>query len=441
MSIKLATFIYQLFLAAALALSLMLAAGVALILNPSFSNGNLSRALIIAALCYVASDIYGYLSGNLVSEVPALLFVGAATVSLVKAIERGSLVCAVASGVFAFLLYLSRVESLWAYVTFVAVMYVFLRRRFQGLECLFIIGVALATLAALYGAYLWLFYPLPNPWLFWIFAKSQQDIHQGVPAIRLVFAAGGVLWIGVFIGLLHMRISPVIRFSLMWLLLQSAPYLVGIVQGMPAQTRMFSLLMPGLLIASSQGWLVLLNGFHRSISQRFCLLSILAAGGLMLIISNSVLYPHLRSLPGLWRLDYVRTFLVPPRYEKLTYPLNELAEISRLVYSPGQSILLVRDPAVPQEYLNVVRYLGAKYAPESDLALIGDPTNGGDCSKKAVKRKSEPVIYCTELDVMNLPSVEGRRSLFLERNDLNNSGSNFVSSSTVLQTKTLTIRE
>ncbi|MDD1643083.1 MAG: hypothetical protein LUQ29_07440, partial [Methylococcaceae bacterium] len=73
----------------------------------------------LSMMMFLLSDIYRYLAGNLVSEVPSILFVGASVFSLLRAFETRRLIFAVMSGLFAFLGYTMRIESIWSWLTFI----------------------------------------------------------------------------------------------------------------------------------------------------------------------------------------------------------------------------------------------------------------------------------------------------------------------------------
>jgi hypothetical protein len=103
----------------------------------------------------------------------------------------------------------------------------------------------------------------------------------------------------------------------------------------------------------------------------------------------------------------VRSFLMVPSYEKLRYPVLELARLSQAIYDEGARTVLLWSPAIPQEYLNIVRYLGPEYPADADVVMRGDPTNKAPCDQKEPSLAGEPVTYCNQLSEERL--LEYRR--------------------------------
>ena len=408
-TIMVASWVYTGLLAISLVLSVLLIRSLGSLLYPAQSRRILDVGAVISVGLYVGSDIYRYLSGNLVSEVPALLLLIGGMLSFVKASEKTSLAWSVVSGCIAFLLYVVRLESLWTYLAGVGLLAVFLRWRARRYFSYAIIAGSAGCFCVLYGFYTWQFYPLADPSLFLSFGKIQRHVHYGTFPLKLMIASGGLLWVSALLSVRHVEGSPVVQFALAWLALQFVPFTIGAIAGMPSQTRMYSLAMPTLMILSTQGITGLIEHPVRSATRMVIGLTIAA----ILLVSNPLLQPALRFLPGIWRLDEARSYFALPKYEKVTYPIGDLAQISRLIYGATVPMVLVRDESIPQEYANLIRYFGPRHAVTNDLSLFDDPTNGGDCKKKVLRRPQEPVVFCTKLNVGDVIASSGRRVILM----------------------------
>jgi len=410
-SIMVANWVYSALLAISLLLSVLLIQSVVSLLHRSQAGRTLNIAAITSVFLYVGSDIYDYLSGNLVSEVPALLLLIAGVLSFVKANEKASPMWAITSGVFAFLLYVVRMESLWAYGAGVCLLAIFLRWQNPRTGSYSILILSLVALCVPCGLYTWIFYPLSDPRLFLLFGKLQQNFHGGVSPLKLMIASGGVLWLGVVLSVAYAKRSPVIQFAFAWLALQFVPFAIGAIAGMPSQTRMYSLAMPTLMLLSTQGITCLIERPARPLFKAVIGFAIAA----ILIVSNPLLQSALRLMPGIWRLDPARSYFTLPKYEKVTYPVGGLAQISRFIYGISQPIVFLRDESIPQEYANLLRFFGPRHAAKNDVALLGDPTNGGDCTKKVSKAPDEPVVFCTKLTDNDIGRFSGKRLFLMTR--------------------------
>ncbi len=406
-----ANWLYQVLLAACVLLAVLLVQSLSSLFKSPFPRGQFIVAIIISAFLYGLSDIYAYLSGNLVSEVPALFFLIAATLSLVRACEKASYRWAVVSGVLAFFLYVVRMESLWVYASAVITLVLFLRIHTPESFQWPIVVVAVTILISLFCLYSWQFYPLADPRLFHSFGAIQEKVHNGVPPIKLMIASGGLLWVGITLCAHRLWAFTLGQFAVAWIMVQSIPYLYAIAYGMPAQTRMYTLGMPALMVASSQSWALLLAHSNTSLGKRAIIIGICV---FLVAVSHSTVYPVIRSVPGMWRLDGLRSVLAPPHYEKIIYPLPVLWEISQRLYGLKEPIILLRGANIPQEYTNLIRYFGPKIASETDLVLTPDPTNPGECAKKLLKRETDQIVFCTYLGLSDVDKLRGRRLFLLE---------------------------
>jgi hypothetical protein len=410
LAIVAASWTYSLLLALSLLFASSLVRSVNLLLDPAASASDLRVLTIMSMVLYGMSDIYAYLSGNLVSEVPAMFFLAAGMASLVKAFERGSYSWAIGSGILGFLVYVVRMEGVWAYATGGVALFIFLRARRPKIFRFGILLVAGVSAGALYCVYAWRFYPMADPTLFLQFATVQHGFHRGGSPLMFMVAGGGLLWIGFVLSICRFATSAVVRFAALWLALQFIPFALGAINGIPAQTRMYALTMPSLMLLSTAGLKVLSQrGSHFVVKAGIGIFTLL-----LLVVSNSFLYASFRTLPGVWRMDVIRAYLSPPRYEKMVYPVGDLAEISRFIYGNVEPVVFVRQDSVPQDYTNLIRYFGPPVAARSDIALGGDPTNGGECGQKVLKNAAEQVVFCTHLSAINLAPLRGRRLLSLE---------------------------
>jgi hypothetical protein len=411
-TITIAHWVYIGILSASLLLSVLLARSASALLHPSQSKRTINIAAVISAFLYVGSDIYSYLSGNLVGEVPALLLLTAGMLGFVKASEENSYLWAALSGAFAFLLYVVRIEGLFVYVTGIFLLSILLSRRGQRTFSYSIFVLPITCLVVLYTFYAWRFYPLADPRLFLLFGKIQQNSHSGLSPLKLMIAGGGVLWVSSLLSVMYAKGSPSVQFALAWLALQLVPFTVGALSGMPSQSRMYSLTMPTLMILSSQGLAGLIDGLSSTLVKVAVGFVILA----ILVVSNPILQSVLRQLPGMWRLDQARSYFTVPNYEKVTYPVRGLSRISSFLNGISEPIVLLRGASIPQEYVNLIQVLGPRLRrTKGDIALMGDPANGGDCAKKVLKAMGDPIVFCTKLTNSDITPSSGRRLLLIAR--------------------------
>jgi len=387
-AIEIATWLFAL----ALPLGLFAWCRVALLASRLIEPGSVvMTGLGLSALLYVLSDVYGYLSGNLVSEVVSLGLSGAALWALLASIRGGGAALALLSGLLAFAGYTMRVESVWAWLAF---MIAYLPYAGSGqARARTLHRFVLAGGAALLGylVYAFAFHPLADPRHYLQFAASlSQRSRGGVHAINLVFVVGGLLWVGASLVLRRITVSPVVRFGGLWLFVAGLPSWGVIAAGSEVQTRMLVGLVPPLLLLSAAGWTFAL----RDPRPRF-LRAMLLLGVLLLVVSRPAVYGWLVEQPGLWRIQRLGAAMFVPRYERIDYTPREMAKISEQVFGgDGRPSTLISTPGVAQEYLNLIRFFGPAYPAAARLALAGDPTNPGPCETK-VDAAYEPVLFCS----------------------------------------------
>lgn len=343
----------------------------------------------ISTLLFLLSDIYGYLAGNLVSEVLSIFLLGAAVLAILHSIKTGRLSFAILSGLLAFISYTARVESVWTWMTFLLA-YIVTQcggaNQTVPWKPLMTTGF---TAFAMYVAYALTFYPLADPRHYLEFVLNlTTKSNDGVPGYKLLFVAGGLLWVGTLVCLRWLRQSRLARLGWLWLVLSALPWLPQIILGGPCQTRMMALIIPPLFILSSAGWSLLLeHGKWQSIK-------IAIAGSLCLaLISQPAVYAWLHGIPGLWRVQLVHPFLFAPKYERIDYPPTEMAALSHAIYSTNEPTVLMSNWELSQEYLNMIRFFGSSYSKNADLVLVGDPTNKKLCDNK-FPTLGESVLFC-----------------------------------------------
>lgn len=390
-AIGIATWLFAL----ALPLGLFAWCRVALLASRLIEPGSVAMTgLGLSALLYVLSDVYAYLSGNLVSELMSLGLSGAALWALLASMRGGGFALAVLSGLLAFAGYTMRVESVWTWLAF---MFAYLpyaasgQARTHTLQRFMLAGAA-ALLC--YLVYAFAFHPLADPRHYLEFAASlSQRARGGVHAVNLVFVVGGLLWVGALLALRRIAVSPVVRFGGLWFLVAGLPSWWVIAAGSEVQTRMLVGLMPPLLLLSAAGWTFVLHHPRPRVLR-----AALAIGVLLVLVSRPVVYDWLVAQPGVWRIQRLGAALFVPRYERIDYAPRELAAISEQVFG-GDDLptILISSPGLAQEHLNLIRFFGPAYPASARLALAGDPTNPGRCEAKS-DAAYEPVLFCSGFD-------------------------------------------
>lgn len=392
-----AHWIYTLLLAGSVLLAVMLAQNLHKLIRGETAPTLFVLGSTASALCYIGSGIYLHLTGNLVSEVPALFFLLLGSILLVKALQHNSAVLGLLSGVVAFITYTMKMEAIWSYIAFAcSLCFAVYHWRIAHIKPIL---AAFSVAALFYFIYAWLFQPLADPRLFIRFTDSMPHAirEQPISAHQLIAVAGGALWFGVIAALARPARDPFMVLGWLWLLLALLPaafFLFG--HGAASQARMFALLMPGLLFMSTLGWeRVMEIAAHRQSLRAAPFAALIIACFGAILISQPLFYERLRSLPGTWRLQYARNFLSPPLYETVSYKFSELALVSKEIYRKANHVLVIVDDQISQENLNLIRYFGPIYPRRADLAEAADPANFTACH--AIHPQDyEPASFCQQ---------------------------------------------
>ena len=408
-SILVATWFYRILLALGLILAVLLVISVAEMFGPGRDKTRVASAVILSAALYLASDVWNYMNGNLVSEVPAIFLLCGGAWTLVQALRYHSLTLAFVAGGIAFLLYVVNMEGLWFFLAFTMSLLVLVvtgTRQYLWWPAFIVSGFSALLL---YTFYAWWFYPLADPRLLIAFAESltnKPDLPDLVIRYKQLVVAGGFLWIGTLVAMRALRHASIARFAFGWLFLSVCPRFFF---GLSGETRtLTTMLMLPLLLSSTLGWAELMNKPVVRIKDcRGLVIALLLVVGLF-CIATPAFYNRLREVPGAWRLCYVRNYLIVPPYQQNTYPLDELSQLSRVIYDKGVPTMLVWSRLITAENMNIIRFLGSSYLRDADLALYGDPTNKNlSCKRKWLVTK-EPVVFCNMLTQKRL--LESRRN-------------------------------
>ena len=411
-AITASTWAYNVFLVAALGCCIAIVILLGEILDPGKPWFGASA---ISVVLFLLSDVFHYLAGNLVGEVPCLFFLSTSIVAALVSLEKKRNSLAVLSGVLAFLSYTVRFDSIWLWLSFFVV-YVLQHpsrqyRLIPWTQLLF----ALITAFILFLAYAAIFWPLVDPAYFVKFAVGLgRNSPGGVPAYKLLFVASGLLWIGALLSLRWFRQSRLIRFGGWWFLVGGMPWSLEIILGGPSQTRMFALFVPPMFILSAGGWALALQRAPPKLKHT--LIGITVS---IVALSQPIIYGRLHRLPGGWRLQYPAAFLYVPRYESLSYWPNEIKALSEVVYGSHQPTILIESADVSQEYFDLLRFFGPTYGKHADLAMVGDPTNRKPCDD-ASPSSTEPVYFCSgrvDRKLANVTKARFRILEFLKRTD------------------------
>lgn len=395
-SIFVATVFYRILLALGLISGVLAVISVTEMFGTMYNKTRVAAAAVLSAALYLTSDVWGYMSGNLVSEVPAIFLLCCGALALTQAIRYRSLVLTFVTGLLAFLLYVVSMESIWFFLAFTLYLLILIvtgARQYLWWPA-FIVSGAFALL--LYSFYAWWFYPLANPQLLINFAGGldTKNVNIGMLRYKQLLVGGGFLWIGAVVSTRSLSNSSKAFFAFGWLLLSIFP---SFIFGVRPETRMLTIMLfPPLLLSSTLGWAELINSPKARLTDKYSLLIAIVLTAGLFCISNQSIYNRLREIPGGWRLSYVRTCLIVPPYQEIAYPLDELSQLSRVIYDKEISTMLVCSRSIDQEKMNIIRFLGSSYSREADLALQGDPTNLTSCDRKW-PTTNEPVAFCNML--------------------------------------------
>jgi len=327
---------------------------------------------VVSASLFMVSGQSWHMIGNLVAEVPALFFVAVALNALVACQVRKSWSLAVLAAIATFVVYACRTDFLWIVLTFGTLLavapYIGLTARvwYQGL---FAAG---AVTLALYAGYALVFHPLGDPRVFLHFWSIVRAGYQSATPpdsfARLWIVAGGLLWVGALLALPAARQRALARFGLLWLSLLALPWILQALAGGWAQARMLTAIVPALFVLSAAGWSVQFEKLRekRNLPRAGMIGAVLL---LLLLVTYQPSYDALRSIPGAWRLQYVRSYLRPDKYEQRDYPVENLARISSALYGDSSFKVVVLAPSANKdvEYVNLIRFFGPPHAPDRDL--------------------------------------------------------------------------
>jgi hypothetical protein len=274
------------------------------------------------------------------------------------------------------------------------------------------------TALLLYAVYSWWLWPLTDPRLLPVFTKAfQTNIPNPVAPFKIWIAAGGLLWIGLFLGILYKPRSPVLWMSLAWLGMLSLPYLDNLINNRGTTVlRNFAIIMPPLLLASAVGWSALASKLSEGKISRYTLPVLITLITGLLALSHAESYAYLKQLPGGWRLQQAKELLSPAPYERQDYPIHGLAEIARHVYGDGKPTMVVMGKGVTEEHLTLISFFGppSTRAPFDEFRELGKPSPA--CGTGKFNTGSVTVMYCAAPptpEVMNELIQAGYRLLYL----------------------------
>ena len=415
-SLQIASGLYALLLACSLVCGTLLAMRIIESLGNDIPKRAVLRGAVLSAILYLASDVYRYLSGNLVGEIPAMFLLTASALSLVEAIRSRRIAVAILSGVLGFALYVVKMELVWVYVSF-ALLYGAMLFRGAPTTMYWPAFVTSGLVAlSFYGIYAWWFYPLADPRLFltFAFADHEQPINPVAP-IKLWIVAGGLLWFGFLLGFRYRLRHPVLWLSVAWLVAITLPHYDAILHGRSAQVRFFALIMPALLLGSTLGWASLFERVAANRTPKWVIPALLAGALVLIGLSQAETYQRLSHLPGGWRLQHVKAYLSPPPYERLSYPVEELAKMSRFLYQDPEPTIVVLEKGIPEEYANIIGYFGPRL-PNVDQ-FDSASRSLGECGRKTLYPEVEPIMFCTvPPSTETLHSLSGKaRVLVMQR--------------------------
>lgn len=407
-------------LTATVVMALMLARNLALLRGWSGSRGSLEGGLAVTGISCVLSGIFWYMVGNFVSEVTALFFVCASMLALSTAQRTRPLLLAGLSGLLLFAAYSCRPDFAWVAICLALVLLADahpLRRRLEVLVPI-LIGAGVAILS--FAVYAWVYRPLADPRLYLAFADLLRT-YAPVPAghmFRLFVIAGGLLWIGVLLALLHRPWHGGIRFGLVWLALTTLPWLMQAVLGSAAQSRMFVMVWPPLFLLSVLGWAAAFE-WARRLPRRRNLIGPMVVAAWCVLVSVPATYTVLHELPGAWRLQYLRAWLVPDLFERRSYPVNTLLAMRDAIDAGGEPALVIVDPMLrSRSNIDILRFLGPPHGPVGvDLTLVPWPHALWE-NPASPTREGDPVVYRGSITPLERKAwAQGQLRVMLLSND------------------------
>ena len=408
-------------LAASVAMALLLARNLALLRGWSGSAGALEAGLTVTGLSCVLSGIFWHMSGNFVSEVPALFFVCASLLVLSIALRNGSPVLAALSGLLLFAAYWCRPDFAWVAICLALVLLAEMRPRRPRAGTLvpILIGAGVALLS--FAVYAWIYRPLADPYLYMTFADLLRTYAPNPPGhfLRLGVISGGLLWIGVLLALIVRPRHGGVAFGAIWLMLTALPWVMQAVLGSAAQSRSFLMAWPPLFLLCALGWTALFEWARRVRCRHVAAATLVALAGSCALVSFSATYAVLGELPGGWRLQYLRRWLVPDLFERRSYPVRTLVAMRDAIHAGGESALLIVDPRLrARGNLDILRFLGPPHGPAGgDLTLVPWPHARWE-NPASPERGGEPVVYRSGINLVEQQAWSQRRlRLFTLSND------------------------
>ena len=239
-------------------------------------------------------------------------------------------------------------------------------------------------------------WPLADPRLFVTFVAGVQEATQsGIPAVRLLVAVGGPLWVGLLLAFFFGRSNRMSWLALLWFVLLLVPHMDALLGRRPTETRMYALMMVPLLLGSTVGWASVADRAATWKVSRAVIPALAAlAVATIVAVSQSETYQLLRQLPGGWRLQYVREWLSPPNYERLSYSIDELRQLTQFVYGRREATVLVPEEGKLEENLRIISYLAPAHTPLA--SALDDDEATLLCQNKILRPSVEHVMFCIE---------------------------------------------
>ncbi len=388
-ALRLVNGLYILLMAGALVIGTLATFRLVTMFENALPHRYLAIGAVISAGLYMASDIYRYMSGNLISEVPALFLYSSCILAFVEAARRQSHYMALLSGLIAFAIYVFKMELVWAYAAFILSLTGIIARRIAIQNYVATVIISGLFALVLYGVYALWFHHLADPRLILTFAAAHQDTASNAVAThKLIIVAGGLLWIGLLLALRFQFRNPLVWFSIFWLVVLLVPLLGG-----AHHARYFAIILPPLLLSSTLGWAALIERITTSKISRAWLVTLLLGITGLLALSHAETYKLLKTIPGGWRLQYAKAYLSPPKYERLDFPINELRGISLFLYQSKKPVVVIIDKNLPEVYSRVISYFGPRLSNLNQLYPIEKPL--GKCGRTELRPDREQVMFCT----------------------------------------------
>ncbi len=370
------------------------------------SSNRILLGIFISSFLYLSSELFSHIGNSLISDVPSLAVLSFAGLTLVQGLMYRSHWRLILSGVCGFFSYVIRLESVWAYISLMlalASVFFLCRRHHTWWR-----GFLIAGLSSLlpFIAYFIAFYPFGSPLVYLAFAKQVNQVYSSQvldSGFIFLVRAGGLLWIGALICILNGKISPVGGVALVWLSLLIVPWLPWLFEKGPTQTRHYVLLMMPLMVISSLGWAAALERAARSAVYRRVSWGVFCFACVLGLISHTHNYQWVRQVPGLWRLDTLRSdwLLGPSLREQPTYPVDEAVQLSRIIYVADSPTVVVRSKKMPlEDFLYLIRFFGPPY--KSNVDFFTHVTRFGpeslvQCSQVPLISAVESAVYTTDL--------------------------------------------